>query len=69
MTSIVPGDNVDSIASLLEKTQVRQHNLISFKSKGLKLETAEDAEDIINAIRDSPDLQVRFVVRPVSCFM
>nr|XP_039249558.1 ran GTPase-activating protein 1-like [Styela clava] len=51
-------DKVDEIASLLQKTEVRQQNIVSFKGQGLKLNNEEDAKKVIQAIRDCPDLQV-----------
>ncbi|XP_038055646.1 ran GTPase-activating protein 1-like [Patiria miniata] len=51
------GDGVGSVADLLAKTAVKQINEVSFADKGLKLNKAEDAKDIVQAIEDCKDMQ------------
>ncbi|XP_071787052.1 ran GTPase-activating protein 1-like [Asterias amurensis] len=51
------GDGVGSVAELLAKTTVKQINEVSFAGKGLKLDKAEDAKDIVKAIEDCKDMQ------------
>lgn len=49
---------VNELSNLLQKTEVRQENKVSFLGKGLKLNTAEDAKDVIDAINNCVDVQV-----------
>lgn len=51
-------DAVGNLSTLLQRTEVTQHNVVSFKGQGLKLNTAGDADCIVEAMRKAPDLQV-----------
>ncbi|XP_026690179.2 ran GTPase-activating protein 1-like [Ciona intestinalis] len=50
--------NVGEVTALFEQTSVRKENIISFKGQGKKLDTADDAAEIIQAIEESKDVQV-----------
>lgn len=51
------GNDVEDVAGLLEKTTVKQLNVVSLPDKGRKLNTAEDAADVVKAIKESKDVQ------------
>ncbi|CAH1266837.1 RANGAP1 [Branchiostoma lanceolatum] len=48
---------VAEVADLLAKTKVEQVNEVSFKGRGLKLDKAEDAAEIVQAVEECKDLQ------------
>ncbi|EDO31643.1 predicted protein [Nematostella vectensis] len=50
-------DDVGDVTELLAKTKVAQVNLISFKGESLKLNSAEDAAKICEAIKNCKDMQ------------
>ncbi|XP_015779681.1 PREDICTED: ran GTPase-activating protein 1-like isoform X1 [Acropora digitifera] len=49
--------DVQGVAELLAKTTVDQVNIVSFKGKGLKLNSSEDAVEVVDAIKASKDIQ------------
>lgn len=51
-------DAVGDLSNLLQRAEVTQHNVVSFKGQGLKLDTASDAECVIEAMKKASDLQV-----------
>ncbi|XP_078600658.1 ran GTPase-activating protein 1-like isoform X2 [Branchiostoma floridae x Branchiostoma japonicum] len=48
---------VSEVVDLLAKTKVEQVNEVSFKGRGLKLDKAEDAAEIVKAVLEAVDLQ------------
>ncbi|KAJ7357719.1 Ran GTPase-activating protein 1 [Desmophyllum pertusum] len=50
-------DEVQGVADLLAKTKVEQVNVVSFKGKSFKLNSADDAVEVVNAIKASKDVQ------------
>ncbi|XP_019646816.1 PREDICTED: ran GTPase-activating protein 1-like isoform X1 [Branchiostoma belcheri] len=48
---------VSDVADLLAKTKVEQVNEVSFKGRGMKLDKAEDAAEIVKAVEEAKDLQ------------
>nr|XP_058971510.1 ran GTPase-activating protein 1-like [Pocillopora verrucosa] len=50
-------DEIKDVADLLAKTKVEQVNVVSFKGKSFKLNTADDAAEVVNAIKASKDVQ------------
>ncbi|XP_028397815.1 ran GTPase-activating protein 1-like [Dendronephthya gigantea] len=51
------GNEVDDVTGLLEKTSVKQINIVRLPDKGRKLNTAEDVIEVIKAIEESKDVQ------------
>lgn len=51
----MPSD-VDQVASLLSKSTVQDSNVLSFAGRKLKLDTAEDAKEIVDAIKSTVDI-------------
>merc|ERR1712180_65805 len=51
----MPSD-VDQVASMLSKSSVEDSNLVSFAGRKLKLDTANDAKEIVDAIRSAVDI-------------
>ncbi|XP_044177192.1 ran GTPase-activating protein 1-like [Acropora millepora] len=49
--------DVQGVAELLAKTTVDQVNIVSFKGKSLKLNSSEDAVEVVDAIKASKDIQ------------
>jgi len=47
---------VDQVASLLSKSSVEDVNLVSFAGRKLKLDTADDAQEIVDAIKSAVDI-------------
>jgi len=50
------GDDIAGVTSLLAKTKVASGEELSFAGKGLKLETEQDAEEIVKAINSCSDM-------------
>lgn len=50
-------DDVQGVAELLAKTKVEQVNVVSFKGKSFKLDSEDDAVEVVNAIKASKDVQ------------
>ena len=51
-------EDINAITDLLEQTQVKNENIITFKGRALKLNNKEDAMEVIEAINNCKDLQV-----------
>jgi len=49
--------DVDQVAELLALAKVQKQNIVSFKGQGLKLDKKEDANEIVQTIKDAKDLQ------------
>lgn len=47
---------IDQVASMLSKSTVEDLNLVSFAGRKLKLDTAADAKEIVDAIRSAVDI-------------
>lgn len=54
-------DGIAALSSLLQRTEVAQLNVVSFKDRALKLDKAEDADCIVKAIESASDLQVNLI--------
>ena len=54
-------DDVQSVAELLAKTKVEQINVVSFKGKSIKLNTADDGKFALLLNNDS--LGIRFSMK------
>ena len=51
-------EDVSKITKLLEHAKVENENKVTFKGRGLKLNSKEDANEVIEAIENCKDLQV-----------
>ena len=47
---------IDQVASMLSKSSVEDVNLVSFAGRKLKVDTAEDAKEIVDAIKSTVDI-------------
>ena len=50
--------DVDNVAALLQQTTVKSQNIVSIKGQGLKLNTADDAADLIESIKKCSNLEI-----------
>ena len=50
--------DVDNVTALLEQTTVKTQNVVSIKGQGQKLNSAEDASELVQLIRDCTNLEI-----------
>ena len=51
-------EDIGNITELLQQAQVKNENIVTFKGRALKLDTAKDAEEVVEAIKNCKDLQI-----------
>ena len=50
--------DVNALTELLEQAKVENLNIVTFKGRALKLDSKEDASEVVEAIQNCKDLQV-----------